>query len=69
MMFIAVQVLSQLTVWQKLEIFCIVIGLGLLVIGHLGWCRGRDREDDVVSFCLTIGSLRVPVHPEKTGPS
>lgn len=61
LMFITVHVLSQLTVWQKLEVFCVVIGLGLLVVGHLGWYREQDREDDVVSFCLTMGSLLVAV--------
>jgi hypothetical protein len=59
LMFVALQVLSQLTVWQKMEIFSVAIGVALLLIGHIGWYRERDRQEDMVSFCLLIGSLLV----------
>ena len=49
--------MSLLTPWEKLEIFSIVLGLLLLVIGHIGWYRESERENDLVSFCLLIGAL------------
>lgn len=55
--FLAVQVLSTLTPWQKLEIFSIIVGLLLLVIGHLGWYREQNRHSDTVTLCLLLGSL------------
>ncbi|MCI0684206.1 MAG: hypothetical protein L0Y71_19020 [Gemmataceae bacterium] len=49
--------MSLLSPWQKLEIFSAIIGLVLLVIGHVGWYRENERENDLVSFCLLVGSL------------
>jgi hypothetical protein len=50
-------VLGQLTVGEKLEIVSVVIGLGLLVAGHLGWYREQGRHSDLVSLSLGLGSL------------
>ncbi|MBI1900594.1 MAG: hypothetical protein HYS13_05730 [Planctomycetia bacterium] len=55
--FLGVTVLSTLTMWQKGEIFATVAGLVLLIVGHLGWYREQDRENDLVSVCLFFGSL------------
>jgi hypothetical protein len=49
--------MSVLSPWQKLEIFSVVIGAGLLVVGLVGWYRENERQNDLVSFCLVIGSL------------
>ncbi len=57
--FIALHVLSRLTLWEKIEIFSIVVGCALLVIGHVGWRRERDQHGDLVSFSLLFGSLLV----------
>ena len=47
----------QLSGWQKLELVCLAIGLGLLIAGHVGWNREREGENDLVSFGLLLGSL------------
>lgn len=57
--FIALHILSQLTLWEKLEIFSVVIGLALLAIGHIGWRREDNQHSDLVSFSLLFGSLLV----------
>ena len=55
--FLSLQVLSTLTGWQKLEIFSTVVGLLLLAVGHIGWYHEQDRENDLVSVSLLLGSL------------
>ncbi|HEV3258957.1 MAG TPA: hypothetical protein VG013_18950 [Gemmataceae bacterium] len=55
--FVTLHVLSHLSVWQKLEIFSVVVGLALLVVGHLGWYREQERHNDVVSLSLLLGSV------------
>lgn len=57
--FVTLHMLSHLTLWEKLEIFSIIIGLALLVIGHVGWHREQDSQNDLVSFSLFFGSLLV----------
>ena len=57
LMFVTLHVLSHLTLWEKLEIFSVVIGIALLVIGHIGWHRERENQSDLVSFSLLFGSL------------
>ncbi len=59
--FIALHVLSHLTLWDKLEIFSVVIGCALLAVGHVGWHREQDQQNDLVSFSLLFGSLLVGV--------
>jgi hypothetical protein len=54
-------VLSTLTPAQRLEVACVIIGLLLLVVGHVGWYREQDAQSDLVSFSLGIGSLLVAV--------
>lgn len=59
--FLGVTVLSDLSFWQKLEIFCVGIGVLLLVVGHVGWYREQDRQNDLVSVSLILGSLLVGI--------
>lgn len=54
---LALQLLSHLSVYQKLEIFSVIVGLALLVLGHVGWYREQDRQSDLVSVSLFLGSL------------
>jgi hypothetical protein len=54
---LAVQALSELNPWQKLEIFSVALGLLLLVAGHVGWYREQDLQSDMVSLSLFLGSL------------
>ena len=51
----------NLSGWQKLELICLAIGVGLLIVGHVGWRREREGENDLVSFGLFLGSLFVAV--------
>jgi hypothetical protein len=50
-----------LPVLQQLEIVSVLLGLALLVLGHVGWYREQERQGDLVSFCLFLGSLLVAV--------
>jgi hypothetical protein len=52
---------ADLTFGQKLELVLVLGGLLLLVAGHVGWYRERERENDGVTTCLTFGSLLVGV--------
>ncbi|MEX1233097.1 MAG: hypothetical protein WEB58_22800 [Planctomycetaceae bacterium] len=54
---LALHKLSDLSPWQQVELFCIVIGLFLLAVGHVGWNRERDRESELVTTSLFFGSL------------
>lgn len=55
--FLSLQVLSTLTGWQKLEIFSTAVGLLMLTVGHIGWYHEQDRETDLVTVSLLLGSL------------
>jgi hypothetical protein len=57
--FIALHFLSHLTLWEKLEIFSVIVGLALLAVGHVGWHREQNQQNDLVSFSLLFGSLLV----------
>jgi hypothetical protein len=59
LLFITVQILSTLNPWQKLEIFSVVVGVGLLVLGHIAWYREHtgERQSDLVDFSLIFGAL------------
>jgi hypothetical protein len=54
---VAIQMLSQLTVYQKLEIFSVASGLALLIAGHIGWYREDVQESETVTASLFLGSL------------
>lgn len=55
--------LINLTGWQQVELFSVIVGLLLLAVGHLGWYReqGRETDSDLVSTSLFFGSLLVAV--------
>lgn len=55
--FLGMTVLSELSIWQKVEIFSIIVGLLLLVVGHIGWYREQERQTDMVTVCLFFGSV------------
>jgi hypothetical protein len=59
--FLGVSVLSELSPWQKLEIFSVAAGLLLLIVGHVGWYREQERQSDMVSLALSLGSILVGV--------
>lgn len=52
-------VLGNLTLPQKLEIVFVVLGLLLLVVGHIGWYREQDQHNDLVTVSLFLGSVLV----------
>jgi hypothetical protein len=57
--FVALQVISHLTLWQKAEIFSVVAGAAMLAVGHVGWHREHNGQNDMVTFSLLFGSLLV----------
>ena len=60
LMFVILHRLALLSPWQKLEIFSVVLGLLLLVLGHLGLYREyreQERQSDLTSLSLLLGSL------------
>jgi hypothetical protein len=59
--FLTLNVLIDLTVWQKAEIFCVVLGVALLVAGYIGRFLERERDDnDAVTLALFLGSILAP---------
>jgi hypothetical protein len=59
--FLCLTTLSTLSPMQKLEVFSVGVGLLLLVVSHLGWYREQERENDLVTLGLALGSLMVGV--------
>jgi hypothetical protein len=55
--FLGITVLSELSPGQKLEIFSVSVGFMLLVAGHVGWYREQERQSDLVSLSLLLGSV------------
>jgi hypothetical protein len=54
-------VFGNLTMPQKLELVCASLGLILLVVGHLGWFREQDSQNDLVTVSLIFGCLLLAV--------
>jgi hypothetical protein len=52
-------VFGNLTIGEKLEIASVIVGVGLLAVGHLGWYREQDRHSALVSLSLMLGSILV----------
>jgi hypothetical protein len=50
-------VLSSLTFWQKVEIVTVLLGLLLLLTGHIGFFREQERQGDLTTFSLVLGCL------------
>ncbi len=59
--FLCIVKTDLLSPMQKVEVFCTAVGTLLLVISHVGWYREQDRESDLVSIGLVVGSLMVGV--------
>ncbi len=59
--FLTIHLLSNLNIWEKMEIFSVAVGVALLAIGHAGWYREQESQEDLVSFSLLSGSLLVGV--------
>lgn len=57
MTLIAYNTLIALSFWQRTEILVTCLGLVTLTLGYLGWSRETDKEDELVSFNLAIGSF------------
>lgn len=58
--FLTLNVLIELNTWQKLEIFCVVIGLLMIVSGYMGRFRESSvAKNELVSVGLWLGSLLV----------
>ena len=56
--FLRLNLLIELDSWQKLEIFCVAVGLGMLVASHLGMFReGDGKRSEEVGFGLALGSI------------
>ncbi len=59
-MFLRLSLLSQLSGWQKLEVFCVGIGFAMLVASHIGLFREADGgRNETVGIGLGIGSVLV----------
>ena len=60
--FLTLNVLIDLTMWQKLEIFCVAVGLLLMLAGYVGRFReASGTTSDLVSVGLWLGSLLATV--------
>ena len=56
--FLRLNLLIDLSGWQKLEIFCVVLGVGMLIASHLGWFREEDGErNEAVGMGFGLGSI------------
>jgi hypothetical protein len=60
-MFMRLNLLIELSGWQKLEIFCVAIGFAMLVASHIGLFREADDRSETVGLGLGIGSILVPL--------
>ncbi len=58
---LALHQLIDLRPWPQREVFTVIIGLFLLMVGYHGWYREQERESDVVSMSLLCGSLLASV--------
>jgi hypothetical protein len=47
----------HLSVWQHIEMFCVGVGLILLIVGYAAWYREQETQSDAASFCLLFGGL------------
>lgn len=54
---LVVAFVSNLSLMQKGELAFVLIGLLLLIAGHVGWYREQERADHTVSFALFLGAV------------
>ena len=58
--FLTLDVLIDLSLWQKVEIFCVSVGILLVVASYIGRFRETtDSENDIVTVGLWLGSMMV----------
>ena len=58
--FMRLSLLSQLSGWQKLELFCVTIGLAMLVASHIGLFREENgTRSETVGIGLGMGSILI----------
>ena len=58
--FLTLNVLITLSLWQKVEIFCVGVGVVLVVASYIGRFRETsDSENDVVTVGLWLGAMMV----------
>lgn len=56
--FLTLNVLVHLNGWEKLEIFCVAVGLVLIVVGYVSRFREEpESRDEAVSLVLWMGSV------------
>lgn len=61
-LFLRLNMLLDLTSWQKLEIFCVVAGVAMLAASHVAKFREAEgSRDEGVSFGLSLGSVLATV--------
>ena len=62
LMCLSLNLLTNLSGWQKLEVFSVVVGLLLITISYIGRFRETDGEEsEMVSMGLWLGSLMATV--------
>jgi hypothetical protein len=58
--FLTLNVLIQLSLWQKAEIFCVSVGILLVLVSYIGRFRETtESENDVVTVGLWLGAAMV----------
>jgi hypothetical protein len=57
--FITLEILADLQHYQKVEIFCLAVGLAMVIAAHIGWYREQDSDNELVSAGLWLGGLLV----------
>jgi len=58
--FLTLNVLIELSLWQKVEIFCVGVGILLVVASYIGRFRETtDSENDIVTVGLWLGAMMV----------
>ena len=55
--FITLEILADLQYYQKIEIFCLAVGVAMLIAAHVGWYREQDSDNEMVSAGLWLGGL------------
>ena len=61
MTFLVFNAVSDLALWQEIELFLLAVGLLLLGVGHFGWSRETEVRKDEVTVALALGSFLVVI--------
>jgi hypothetical protein len=60
--FLRLNLLINLSGWQKLEIFCVVLGIGMLIASYIGWFREEESDrNEAVGMGFGLGSILATV--------